>query len=145
MPGRGGRLPAKVWVLEDRCPGRTDGEGGVDQADVGVGLGEIAELGAGLRDEMFGKESEMIRAGEDLGHDLLRFRHPSEARQALNDPEGADDEAGLRPAEIIGAKVAEVESGFFPARLYGERPRNAVHGGLAYVAVGKAKDRRLRQ
>lgn len=73
--------------LEDCRPRRTDGERGIDQADVGVGLGEIAELRASFGDEMFREQPEMVRAGEDLRHDLLRFCHPSEPRQALHDPE----------------------------------------------------------
>ena len=85
--GRGARQAAQAWGSEHRRPGRTDGECGIDQADVGVGLGKIAELRAGLRDEMFREQPQMVRAGEDLRHDLLGFRHAPESRQTLHDPE----------------------------------------------------------
>lgn len=42
-----------VRGLQYRRPGRTDGEGGIDQADVGISLREVPELGAGFGDEMF--------------------------------------------------------------------------------------------
>ena len=41
----------------------------------------------------FENSSEMIRAGENLRHDLLRSGHPS-AGQTLNDPKN-NDEAGI--------------------------------------------------
>ena len=34
VPNRGGRQAAEAWLLEDGRPGRTDGERGIDQADV---------------------------------------------------------------------------------------------------------------
>ena len=132
-----------VRGLQYRRPGRTDGEGGVDQADVGVGLRKVAELGAGFGYEMFGEEPEVVCAGEDLGHDLLRFRHPPESREPLDDPEGTDDKAGLRPSEIVCAEIAKIETGFLPSCLHGQGSCNALHRGLTDVPVGKAENRRL--
>ncbi|TKS61131.1 MAG: hypothetical protein EWM73_03004 [Nitrospira sp.] len=40
-------------LLEHLAPGWTQGERGIDQSDVGVGLWEVAELEASLREKMF--------------------------------------------------------------------------------------------
>ena len=39
--------------LEHLAPGWTQGKRGIDQSDVGVGLGEVAELEASMREKMF--------------------------------------------------------------------------------------------
>ena len=131
--------------LEYRGPRRTDGEGGVDETDVGIGLGKVSELGVGFRHKMLREEPQMVRACEHLRHNLLSFREPSESRESLHDPKGADDKAGLRPAEIVGPQVPKIKPGVFPAGLHREPARDAVHRGLTHLPVGKAKDRRLGQ
>ena len=87
----------------------------------------------------------MIRACEHLRHDLLSFRKSSESREPLHDPKRADDEAGLRPTEIVRPQVAEIEPGVFPAGLHGKPALNALHRGLTDFAIGKAQDRSLGQ
>ena len=82
-----------VLPLQHIAPGGTDCEGGVDQADVGVGLGEVPELGSGLRHKVLGNESDAVGPGEALIHDVLGFRQATEFRQGLNDPERANHKA----------------------------------------------------
>lgn len=53
VPGRGGRLAVQAGGLEYRGPGGTDGEGGIDQADMGIGLRKVSQLSAGFGNEMF--------------------------------------------------------------------------------------------
>ncbi len=40
-------------ALQHLAPGWTQGERGIDQSDVGVGLGEVAELQASMGEKMF--------------------------------------------------------------------------------------------
>lgn len=43
----------RARFLQHFAPGWTQGERGIDQSDVGVGLGEVAELEASMREKMF--------------------------------------------------------------------------------------------
>lgn len=73
--------------LQHVAPGGADGEGGIDQTDVRVGLGEVSELGLCRRHKMLGNESDAVGAGEALIHDVLSFRQATQLGQCLNDPE----------------------------------------------------------
>ena len=42
-------------LLQHIAPWRADGERGVDQADVGIGLREVPELDASFRHKVFGR------------------------------------------------------------------------------------------
>ena len=74
-------------LLQHIAPWRADGERGVDQADVGIGLREVSELDASFRHKVLGKEPDAIGSGENLIHDLLRLGETTEFGQRLNDPE----------------------------------------------------------
>ena len=46
-------IDCRALFLQHLAPGWTQGERGIDQSDVGVGLGEVAELEASMREKMF--------------------------------------------------------------------------------------------
>jgi hypothetical protein len=60
--------------LQHIAPGRAEGKGGVNQADVGIGLGEVPELEPGFRHKVLRNEADAVGAGEALIHDLSGFR-----------------------------------------------------------------------
>ena len=46
-------IDCQALLLQHLAPGWTQGEHGIDQSDVGVGLWEVAELEASMREKMF--------------------------------------------------------------------------------------------
>ena len=76
-----------VPLLQYVAPRWADGERGVDQADVGIGLREVPELDTGIRHKVLGKEPEAVGTREDLIHDLLGFSLATEFCERLNNPE----------------------------------------------------------
>ena len=46
-------IDCRAVFLQHLAPGWTQGERGIDQSDVGVGLREVAELEASMREKMF--------------------------------------------------------------------------------------------
>lgn len=82
-----GAVGGRALVLQHITPGRAEGKGSIDQADVGIGLRKVPELDMGVRHKVLGKEANPVGAGEALTHDLLGFRQATELRQCLNDPE----------------------------------------------------------
>ena len=45
-------IDCRVLFLKHLAPGWTQGKRGIDQSDVGIGLGEVAELQASMRQKM---------------------------------------------------------------------------------------------
>ena len=49
----GKAIDCRALFLQHLAPGWTQGERGIDQSDVGIGLGEVTELEASMREKMF--------------------------------------------------------------------------------------------
>src|SRR5437016_8769245 len=115
-------IDCQALLLQDLAPGWTQGERGIDQSDVGIGLGEIAKLEASMREKMFREEPDAIGGYHHLRHDLLSLGQAAEFHQRLDDPERANDEGGLRGAEIVWSQIAIEESYSLPTIIRHEFP-----------------------
>ena len=82
----------------------------MDEADVGEGLGEVAEELAGRGVDLLGEEADVVRAA---GHEVEQRRRPldlARERQALREPERADAERALAAGEAVLVQVAVDEA-----------------------------------
>jgi hypothetical protein len=77
------------------APGLVDLVGGRDQADVAVGLREVAELLAVGRVDLLAEQAEVVRVAGELLEQRLRALDLAGLRQAGHEPERADDERAL--------------------------------------------------
>src|SRR4249919_3795187 len=78
-----------------------------DQADVRIGLREVAPGLAAVECKIFRQQPERIAPRQYPLEHLARLGLAPDRRQCLDVPEGADGEAGFRRAEIIRRDVAE--------------------------------------
>ena len=132
-------------LLEHVAPGRADGECGINQSHVGVGLGKVPALGLCGGNEVFRKQPDMIGGRQYLVEDFTRFVHASQASKGLSDPERTDDEGAFRFPEVIVPDIPVKESGVLavdPERQFTGDLRDR---RFAQGAVGVPKNRQLRQ
>src|SRR2546425_9959461 len=80
---------------------------GIDHADHAVGLRKIPPQFAGARVDMLREQTVAVAAGEYALEQSARLVLPSQRRQRVDIPEGADHEGVLRNAEVVRNAVAE--------------------------------------
>src|SRR6478735_12297596 len=87
--------------LRGFLPGAREAHGGTDQADVRIGLREIAPGLPVLEPEILRQQPQRIAPREHAFEKRTRFTGAADRRQRLDVPEGADREARFRRAEIV--------------------------------------------
>lgn len=128
---------------EHVAPGRTHGKGSINQADVGVGLREIAALGTRSGDEMLGEQSDMIGSEEYSIKNDSGLGGPSQPGERLRDPKRADDEGSFRFSEVVVSHVAVKKAGVLVPMSKCKFPGNVQHCGFTELLVRIAQDREL--
>src|SRR5690606_31752338 len=108
-PGSATRLEtmtSRPLALFIRCPSYgvlprlAQGHGGDDQADVRIGLREVAPKLAAVEGQVLRQQAQVVAARQDLVEHRARLVLAADGGQRVDVPEGADDEAGLGLAEI---------------------------------------------
>ena len=79
--------------------------GGVDQADVGEGLGEIAQLAAGARVVLLGQQAEVVAHRQEALEQRRRVVGPVELDVGIGQPEATGQESGLRAGQAVARFV----------------------------------------
>src|SRR5689334_18133327 len=101
---------------------------GVDQRQVGEGLGEVAQMAAALRLELLGVEVEPAGGGEQALAERPRPRALADLRERRDEPEGADQEAALLAAEaVVGLLDLVAEDEPVLGQLGGDRLDRGAH------------------
>ena len=121
----------------------THGKGSINQADVGVGLREIAALSVRGGDKMFGEQSDMVGSEEYTIKDSSGLGGPSQPGERLGDPKGADDEGSFRFSKVVVSDVAVKKSAVLVPMSKREFPSDVQHRGLTELLVRIAQDREL--
>src|SRR5258708_2309696 len=132
-----------------------DGERGVDEADVRVRLGKVAQRSARLRLDLLGVEADVVGEAEQRLEIFLRFFERAAAeREELRRPEAADAESALAARErpVVAAEEATAEAEPLadarPGAAYARRVRFAVavpgQEQQAGVDAGAAQRARVR-
>src|SRR5215217_7620257 len=110
-----------------------EGDGGVDQRQVGEGLGEVAQLLAGLAD-LLGVQAQVVGVGEHLLQGQPGLLQAAGAGQGVHVPEGADREGPLVAAQAVGGggRVVAVDQAVGDQlavhRVQGRQPQRVARG-----------------
>src|SRR5688572_17947430 len=112
-PGRATRLETTTSRLIKRLPscGVLPGSGQshrrIDEADMRIGLREVAPGLAATELQVLREQAERIAPCQDPFEQRPRFLVPANRGQRVDVPEGADREACLGRAEVVRCDVAE--------------------------------------
>ena len=102
--------------------GEDDPPGGLDQREVGEGLGEVAQVPAGARVELLGVQTERRGDAQELFHQVARALLLADDRQAGDQPEGADQEAALLAGQaVVGLSGAVAQDEAVLGQVVGDR------------------------
>ena len=101
-----------------------DGDGGVDQADVGVGLREVAEQPAGLGLDVLREQPQRVGVRHQPVEQLHGVVDAADHGQRLGPPERADGEGAGRRPEVVGVVVALHQAGGREPLLVGAHRRD---------------------
>src|SRR5258708_26021060 len=109
----GDRQADALRLLRAALGALVDGERGVDEADVRVRLGKVAQRRARLRLDLLGVEADVVGEAEQRLEIFLRFLERAAAeREELRRPEAADAESALAARErpVVAAEEAAAEA-----------------------------------
>jgi hypothetical protein len=98
--------PLPVSPLSAFLKRMVQGVGGADEAEVGEGLGKIAEVFA-FRPEFLGIESDMIGVAQHLFENEASLLRIASAGEGLGVPECANTEGSLHPRDPIGRSFTD--------------------------------------
>ena len=121
--------------------GEDDPPGGLDQREVGEGLGEVAEVVRGARVELLRVEPERRGDPQELFHQVAGALLLADDRQAGDQPEGADQEAPLLARHaVVGLVGAVAQDEAVLGEVVGDRQH--ARAQALVVARQEAEDRR---
>ena len=99
-------LPSGGYPKATLLKRSVEGVGGADEAQVGEGLGEVAEVLA-FGTEFFGVEADVICVAEHFFEDETALLDIAGAGEAFSIPEGAHAEGAFLAGQAVGRGVAD--------------------------------------
>src|SRR6476660_3537591 len=96
--------------LEDVAPRRADRKRGIDQSDVGIGLGKIAALLIRARDEVFGQQADVVASRHHAIEDGACVIDAPQTSQGLGDPQRTYDKGAVGLSKVVFADIAVKKS-----------------------------------
>ena len=115
---------------------------GLDQREVGEGLGEVPQVAAGAGVELLGVEAERGGDAEQPVHQVAGALVLADDRQTRDEPEGADQEAALLAREPVVGLAGDVPE---HEAVLGEVVRDRQHALAEHLVVARQEAEEGRQ